>query len=218
MTATNPSPAAIRDLLATARSWVRRVRLRLAQRLVLSFVMVAALPLALLGWANAANTPFREHKMWNHEGGISTPLIVSWPERNLWQWGRPPLVPVGGSITREPGHVIDLLPTFLDLAGAKYPEKLNDRPLTPLPGKSLAPLLLQGRSLGERTLAWEHEGNRAVRVGDWKLVAKTDKYYVKLFEEQTNTRVTVILDTSRSMMRRLASFTTSAVQVGQRNV
>lgn len=124
-----------------------------------------------VGWANAANTPFREHKMWDHEGGISTPLIVSWPERSIWKWGRPPLVPVGGSITRQPGHIIDLLPTFLELAGTKYPEKLKDRVLTPLPGKSLAPLLLQGSSPGERTLAWEHEGNRAVRVGDWKLVA-----------------------------------------------
>jgi len=98
--------------------------------------------------------------MWNHEGGISTPLIVSWPAG----------IAARGQFTREPGHIIDLLPTFLELAGAKYPDKFKDRALTPLPGKSLVPAL-QGRSLGERTLAWEHEGNRAVRVGDWKLVA-----------------------------------------------
>jgi len=113
-----------------------------------------------VGWANAANTPFREHKMWNHEGGISTPLIVSWPAG----------IAARGQFTREPGHIIDLLPTFLELAGAKHPDKFKDRALTPLPGKSLVPAL-QGYSLGERTLAWEHEGNRAVRVGDWKLVA-----------------------------------------------
>jgi arylsulfatase len=132
-----------------------------------------------VGWANAANTPFREHKMWDHEGGISTPLIVSW-------WGKLMIgrgagrtsdgdlgtrdSNVRGIICDAPGHVIDLLPTFLELAGAKYPEKFKERALTPLPGKSLLPAL-EGRSLGERTLAWEHEGNRAVRVGDWKLVA-----------------------------------------------
>ncbi|NBR86868.1 MAG: arylsulfatase [Proteobacteria bacterium] len=113
-----------------------------------------------VGWANAANTPLREHKMWDHEGGISTPLIVSWPASRL----------PAGAFVREPGHVIDLQPTFLELAGAKYPEKFKGHTLTPLPGKSLLPAL-QGKSLGERTLAWEHEGNRAVRMGDWKLVA-----------------------------------------------
>ncbi|KAF0175209.1 MAG: arylsulfatase [Limisphaerales bacterium] len=113
-----------------------------------------------VGWANAANTPFREHKMWDHEGGISTPLIVSWPVG----------ITARGQFAHAPGHIIDLQPTFLELAGAKYPEKLKDRALTPLPGKSLVPAL-QGQPLGERSLAWEHEGNRAVRVGDWKLVA-----------------------------------------------
>ena len=119
-----------------------------------------------VGWANAGNTPFREHKMWDHEGGISTPLIVSWPAGLVGQASRLPV----GAFVREPGHVIDLQPTFLELAGAKYPDKLKNRALTPLPGQSLLPVL-QGKPLGERTLAWEHEGNRAVRVGDWKLVA-----------------------------------------------
>lgn len=120
-----------------------------------------------VGWANAANTPFREHKMWNHEGGISTPLIVNWPAGLAGQTPRRP----SGAFVREPGHVIDLLPTFLELAGAKYPQRFKDHPLIPLPGKSLVPAF-QGKSLGEpRTLAWEHEGNRAVRIGDWKLVA-----------------------------------------------
>jgi arylsulfatase A-like enzyme len=113
-----------------------------------------------VGWANAANTPFREHKMWNHEGGIATPLIASWPAG----------IAARGAWTRETGHVIDLLPTFLELAGAKHPEQFKGRALIPLAGKSLVPAL-QGKPLGERTLAWEHEGNRAVRVGDWKLVA-----------------------------------------------
>ncbi|NBV23433.1 MAG: arylsulfatase, partial [Proteobacteria bacterium] len=132
-----------------------------------------------VGWANAGNTPFREHKMWDHEGGISTPLIVRWPAGQVGRAG--PSAPSGdavrktrpanaGTLCDEPGHVIDLQPTFLELAGAKYPAQFQDRALTPLPGKSLVPAL-QGKPLGERTLAWEHEGNRAVRVGDWKLVA-----------------------------------------------
>jgi arylsulfatase len=113
-----------------------------------------------VGWANAANTPFREHKMWVHEGGISTPLIVSWPAGIAGK----------GKITRAVGHVIDLMPTCLDVAGVLYPKTWAGHDLTPLAGKSLVPAL-HGDALGERSLAWEHEGNRALRLGDWKLVA-----------------------------------------------
>ncbi len=114
-----------------------------------------------VGWANAANTPFREHKMWAHEGGIATPFIASWPAG----------IKARGELTHQVGHVIDLMPTLLDLAGLKYPRRFQDRELTAVEGKSLAPVL-QGKRLGQRTLAWEHEGNRAIRVGDWKLVAR----------------------------------------------
>ena len=108
-----------------------------------------------VGWANAANTPFREHKMWVHEGGISTPLIAYWPGH----------ISAPGRLTHEVGHVIDLMPTCLALAEAVYPA----RRFTPLTGKSLVPVL-HGEPLGERTLAWEHEGNAAIRIGAWKLV------------------------------------------------
>ncbi len=116
-----------------------------------------------IGWANAANTPFREHKMWVHEGGISTPLIVRWPRQ----------IRVGGGLTRQVGHVIDLMPTCLELAHLEYPAVFHDRELTPLPGRSLMPVF-QGASLGPRVLAWEHDGNRAIRSGDWKLVSRYD--------------------------------------------
>jgi arylsulfatase len=102
-----------------------------------------------VGWANAANTPFREHKMWAHEGGIATPLIARWPAG----------IAARGALTHDVGHVIDLAPTFLELAGAR-----------PSEGVSLVPVF-SGGTLGERTLAWEHEGNRALRRGRWKLVA-----------------------------------------------
>jgi arylsulfatase len=113
-----------------------------------------------VGWANAANTPFREHKMWVHEGGISTPLIVYWPAG----------ITENGKYRQQVGHVTDLMPTCLDLAGATYPKELGKRHLIPLPGRSLIPAF-QGKPVVERILAWEHEGNRAIRVGDWKLVA-----------------------------------------------
>jgi arylsulfatase len=113
-----------------------------------------------VGWANAANTPCREHKMWVHEGGIATPLIAFWPAG----------IKAEGKLTAEVGHVVDLMPTLIELAGVEYPRSFQGRELTPLEGKSLVPVF-EGKPLGGRTLAWEHEGNRAIRVGNWKLVA-----------------------------------------------
>lgn len=113
-----------------------------------------------LPWANASNTPFRTFKHWVHEGGIASPLIAHWPAR---------VKP--GTITQEVGHVIDLAPTTLDLAGAAYPREFNGKPITPVEGVTLLPALEGGR-LKDRPVFWEHEGNRAVRVGNWKLVAR----------------------------------------------
>lgn len=114
-----------------------------------------------IGWANAANTPFRENKMWTHEGGICTSFIAHWPAG---------ITKTRGKITGEVGHIIDLMPTFLELAGGSYPARYRSFDLTPLAGTSLVPVL-QGKKLADRTLGWEHEGNRAFRDGDWKLVA-----------------------------------------------
>lgn len=113
-----------------------------------------------IGWANAANTPFRENKMWVHEGGISTSFIAQWPAG----------IKARGKLTDQVGHIVDLMPTFLELSGGTYPARYKSFELTPLVGTSLVPVL-QGKKLGDRTLGWEHEGNRAYRVGDWKLVA-----------------------------------------------
>ena len=106
-------------------------------------------------WATVSNTPFRRYKHWVHEGGIATPLIVHWPAG----------VASTGRLEQTPGHLIDIMATAVDLAGATYPA---DK--TPLEGISLAPLF-HGKSLPPRKIYWEHEGNRAVRDGDWKLVA-----------------------------------------------
>ena len=113
-------------------------------------------------WANASNTPFRLYKHFVHEGGISTPLIAHWP-RGIARLGE---------LERRPGHLIDLMPTFLELAKAPYPSDPN---LWPLEGVSLLPAF-QGRDLGrKRPIFWEHERNRAVRDGKWKLVSKGDR-------------------------------------------
>jgi arylsulfatase len=114
-----------------------------------------------IAWANASNTPFRLYKHYVHEGGIATPMIVRFPG----------VVRAEGSITREIAHVIDLVPTCLELAQANYPRDFGGHTLEPLRGRSLLPVF-RGQSLQERTLFWEHEGNRAVREGKWKLVSK----------------------------------------------
>ena len=115
-----------------------------------------------LPWANASNTPFRLYKHWVHEGGIATPLIVSWPQA-LRDRGR---------ICDTPVHIIDLLPTILAAAGAEYPREYNGRRIQPAEGQSLLPLLQNRSFFRGRPLFWEHEGNRAVRYGQWKLVSR----------------------------------------------
>ena len=117
-----------------------------------------------LRWSSLSNTPFRRHKAWLHEGGIAAPCIVSWSGG----------IANPGSIVRHPGHIIDLMPTFLELAGTEHPKQE-----TQLAGKSLAPVF-KSEPLDRRLLAWEHEGNRAIRVGKWKLVSEfpgTWKYF-----------------------------------------
>jgi arylsulfatase len=110
------------------------------------------------GWSNVANTPFRRHKVWVHEGGISTPLVVHWPKG----------IAARGELRHDAGHLIDLVPTILEVAGAG---QSANRAAPPLPGKSLVPAFTHDGSVKHDDLWWGHEGNRAVRVGDWKLVA-----------------------------------------------
>lgn len=113
------------------------------------------------GWASLANTPFRRHKTWVHEGGISTSFIVSWPKG----------IAARGELRHTPSHVIDLVPTILDVVGGKPFEKLNDQPVPTAPGKSLRPAFASDAAVAPSSLWWMHEGNRALRVGDWKIVA-----------------------------------------------
>ena len=112
-------------------------------------------------WANASNTPFRRYKHWVHEGGIATPLIAWWPD----------VIKHPGAITSQVGHVIDLMTTCADVAGGEYPATRNGRNIVPLEGKSLLPIFRGHQREPHEALYWEHEGNRAVRQGKWKLVA-----------------------------------------------
>ncbi len=125
-------------------------------------------------WANASNTPFREYKHWVHEGGIATPLIVHWPEG---------IRSKQGSLIETPAHLIDIMATCVEVSAAKYPSEYKGNSITPLEGKSLLPLF-NHTPIKERELFWEHEGNRAVRSGKWKLVSKVSNVAYKNAPEE----------------------------------
>jgi arylsulfatase len=115
------------------------------------------------GWSTAANTPFRLHKSWVHEGGISSPLIVHWPKG----------LPARGELRHNPCHFIDVLPTVLDLAGGSdFSATWNGETAPPLPGTSLAPVFAQDGAVAHDFIYFHHMSHRAIRVGNWKLVAK----------------------------------------------
>lgn len=109
-------------------------------------------------WATLSNTPFRRYKHYNHEGGIATPLIVHWPDH----------IKTPGLRTQV-GHVIDVMTTCVDVAGAKYPTEFDGHAILPMEGRSLVPAF-DDKPIERDAIFWEHEGNAAVRAGDWKLV------------------------------------------------
>jgi arylsulfatase len=109
-------------------------------------------------WATVSNTPWRRHKVTPYEGGVSTPMIARWPA------GVPDAA--RGHFVREPAHLLDLMPTILGLAGAEYPATDTRKP----EGKDILPMLRGEPGDADRTFCWEHEGNRAIRKGKWKLV------------------------------------------------
>ena len=113
------------------------------------------------GWSTTCNTPFRRHKTWVHEGGISTPLICHWPAG----------IAASGEIRRTAGHVIDIVPTIREVCGAMQLTEWEEIAVPAAPGKSLLPIFKDDISLDHDHLWWFHDGHKAVRVGDWKLVA-----------------------------------------------
>ncbi len=126
------------------------------------------------GFSSVSNTPLRRHKTWVHEGGISTPLIVHWPNGKL-----PP-----GELRNTPSHLIDFVPTALELAGATAVSSAKTPNAPNRPGRSLLPVFSQDPTVFHHELWWCHDDHRALRKGDWKLVAaKGDPWELYLFPE-----------------------------------
>ena len=126
---------------------------------------------AAQGWGWAQNAPFRRYKTWTHEGGISTPMIARWPG-----------VTRNGSRTHQVGHVIDFMPTLLDITGAVYPENRDGVAVLPTDGLSILPVLKGQERASHKSLCWYLYGNRAVRQGKWKLVRGDNAKTWELFD------------------------------------
>ncbi len=126
-------------------------------------------------WAGVSNTPYRDFKWTAFEGGINTPLIVHWPQ----------VIDVGGNITGQFGHVMDILPTCLDVAGSKYPETFAGRRLLPLEGTSLLPIFHGEQRAEPEALFW-YVRSRAVRVGQWKLVSPDERSPWELYDLESD--------------------------------
>jgi arylsulfatase len=115
-------------------------------------------------WANVSNTPFRLYKHWAHEGGIATPLIVHWPKG----------IKAKAELRSQPGHLIDIMATCIDIADINYPTVFNGNAIQSQEGKSLLPAF-KNKTIKRDFIFWEHEGNRAIRSNNWKLVSKAQK-------------------------------------------
>lgn len=127
------------------------------------------------GWGWAQNAPFRRYKVWTHEGGISTPMIVRWPRKVR-----------AGTLTHQVGHIVDFMPTLVEMTGATYPELRNDVAVLPTDGISLLPILAGENRVGHESLCWYLYGNRAVRQGKWKLVWGSNVKKWELFDMEAD--------------------------------
>ena len=154
-------------------------------------------------WAHAGNTPFRLYKQNQHEGGISSPLIVHWPKG---------LKTEPGSVTNQPGHLIDFMATFVDLAGADYPTQVGDRHIDPLQGKSLAPIF-RGEVREPHENVYFHFGtDRALRQGHWKLVsAKLGRWELYNMDEDR----TEVNDLSNQLPDRVTAMAAEWFQIAE---
>jgi arylsulfatase A-like enzyme len=147
-------------------------------------------------WANVSNTPFRLYKHYEHEGGISTPLIAHWPAG----------ITRRDALEKQPGHIIDIMATCVALAGAEYPAERGGNKITPMQGVSLLPAF-EGKPLNRTApLYFEHEGNRAIRDGKWKLVAKNPAGKWELYDtEADRTEMNDIAAENPEMVKELAT-------------
>lgn len=150
-----------------------------------------------IGWANASNTPFFEYKVRSYEGGIATPLIVSYPKLTNDKKGK---------LTNTVGTIRDVMPTILDLTNTVYPEEYKGERIHALEGQSLLPTLKTGAQSNQEYLFWEHQNYGAVRKGDWKLVYDFDKDNKQLFNlKEDRTETNDILAQNRTIAEDLDS-------------
>jgi arylsulfatase len=133
-------------------------------------------------WATVANTPLRKWKTSSYEGGIDTPMIAHWPEG----------IVSPGRICRDPYHLIDVMPTLVQLTGATYPGKLNGQVIPPMQGVSLLPSLQDepiGAGYREKPIFWQFGKGKAVRRGKWKLVSGRSPWQLyDMSSDRTETR------------------------------
>lgn len=143
-------------------------------------------------WANVSNTPYKMYKHWTHQGGIATPLIVHWPNG----------ISKKGELRQQPSHIIDIMASCVDICDLEYPVTYNGRNIIPYEGVSLRPAF-ENKKLPKRVLFWEHEGNRALRQGKWKLVSRA-KYFMKFVKEDEDNWELYNLEKDPTEMNNLA--------------
>ena len=147
-------------------------------------------------WANMCNTPLRLYKQYAHEGGTTTPMIAHWPRQ----------IRARGEITKYTGHIVDLMPTVVELAKTRYPSERNGERIHPMEGVSLMPAFsgVEQRS-ADRPIFWEFSGNHAIRDEDWKLVAERSKGW-ELYNLATDRSETIDLAAKHPLVvKRLAA-------------
>ncbi|MEM9657802.1 MAG: arylsulfatase, partial [Planctomycetota bacterium] len=158
-------------------------------------------------WASYSNTPFRKFKKFVHEGGIATPLIIHWPAG----------LAAEGELRTAVGHVVDVAPTLVELAGGVWRDEVEQTPLPDSPGRSLASTFGEDVALSRESLWWLHEGNRALRQGDWKIVAAKDDpwelYDLTLDRAETENLAVRQPDRLREMERRWLEITRQTQQI-----
>jgi len=152
-------------------------------------------------WANASNTPYRSYKHWTHEGGIGTPFIIHWPNGISKE--------AKGLTVNQYGFLPDIMATCLDLAQTKIPETFNGNKIIKHSGKSLTPIFNGStEQIHEEPIFWEHEGNKAVRFGDYKLVQDWEKgiddnwelYNISIDRTEQNNLIGILPDKSNEMI------------------
>ncbi|MFW6277074.1 MAG: arylsulfatase [Prolixibacteraceae bacterium] len=149
-------------------------------------------------WANVSNTPFRQYKHWVHEGGVSTPLIAHWPKG----------IKPKNELRHQPGHLIDIMATILEITEAQYPLSYNGENIVPFEGKSLINAINHNAAIERDAIYFEHEGNRAIREGKWKLVSKAYPgagHFRKVDEIPINEWALYNMETDRTELNDLAA-------------